>query len=139
MDCLFCKIVAGEIPASKVYEDEQILAFLDISQATPGHTLVIPKEHYRNIFDLDPQVAEALFKQIPGLARRLKQALGAQGINVINNSEEVAGQTVFHTHIHLLPRFGQEDGLDIRFQTQEPDFEHLAQLAQKIRETVEEA
>lgn len=139
MDCLFCKIVAGEIPASKVYEDEQILAFLDISQATPGHTLVIPKEHYRNIFDLDPQVAQALFGQVPGLARRLKQALGAKGINVINNSEKVAGQTVFHTHIHLLPRFGQEDGLDIRFQTQEPDFEHLAQLAQKIRETVEEA
>lgn len=138
MDCLFCKIVAGDIPASKVYEDEHILAFLDISQTTPGHTLVIPKKHYRNILDLDPQVAQDLFGQVPALARRLKNAVGAQGINVLNNSEEAAGQTVFHTHVHLLPRFEAGDGLEIQFQTQEPDFEHLAQLAQKIRETQEE-
>lgn len=139
MDCLFCKIVAGDIPASKVYEDENILAFLDISQTTPGHTLVIPKKHYRNILDFDPQVAQDLFGQVPALARRLKKAVGAQGINVLNNSEEAAGQTVFHTHVHLLPRFEAGDGLEIQFQTQEPDFEHLAQLAQKIRETQEEA
>ncbi len=139
MDCLFCKIVAGDIPASKVYEDEHILAFLDISQTTPGHTLVITKKHYRNILDLDPQVAQDLFGQVPALARRLKNAVGAQGINVLNNSEEAAGQTVFHTHVHLLPRFEAGDGLEIQFQTKEPDFEHLAQLAQKIRETQEEA
>ncbi|MBF8970818.1 HIT family protein [Streptococcus sp. NLN76] len=139
MDCLFCKIVAGEIPASKIYEDEHILAFLDISQTTPGHTLIIPKKHYRNILDLDPQVAQDLFGQVPALARRLKNAVGAQGINVLNNSEEAAGQTIFHTHVHLLPRFETGDGLEIQFQTQEPDFEHLAQLAQKIRETQEEA
>ncbi|HFI0230755.1 TPA: HIT family protein [Streptococcus suis] len=131
-DCIFCKIVAGEIPASKVYEDDQVLAFLDITQVTKGHTLVIPKTHYRNVLDMDAEVAGQVFTVIPALARHLKEKLGASGLNIVNNNEEAAGQTVFHTHIHLLPRFDESDGLDIQFKANEPDFPALANLAQDL-------
>ncbi|HFI0934993.1 TPA: HIT family protein [Streptococcus suis] len=131
-DCIFCKIVAGEIPASKVYEDDQVLAFLDITQVTKGHTLVIPKKHYRNVLEMDAEVAGQVFTVIPALARQLKEKLGASGLNIVNNNEEAAGQTVFHTHIHLLPRFDKNDGLDIQFKTNEPDFPALANLAQDL-------
>ncbi|HFU4000905.1 TPA: HIT family protein [Streptococcus suis] len=131
-DCIFCKIVAGEIPASKVYEDDHVLAFLDITQVTKGHTLVIPKKHYRNVLDMDAEVAGQVFSVVPALARQLKEKLAASGLNIVNNNEEVAGQTVFHTHIHLLPRFDKNDGLDIQFTTNEPDFPALASLAQDL-------
>lgn len=131
-DCIFCKIVAGEIPASKVYEDDHVLAFLDITQVTKGHTLVIPKKHYRNVLEMDAEVAGQVFTVIPALARQLKEKLGASGLNIVNNNEEAAGQTVFHTHIHLLPRFDKNDGLDIQFTTNEPDFPALANLAQDL-------
>lgn len=131
-DCIFCKIVAGEIPASKVYEDDQVLAFLDITQVTKGHTLIIPKKHYRNVLDMDAEAAGQLFTAVPAIARQLKEKLGASGLNIVNNNEEAAGQTVFHTHIHLLPRFDQNDGLDIQFRTNEPDFPALANLAQEV-------
>ncbi|HFI0106220.1 TPA: HIT family protein [Streptococcus suis] len=131
-DCIFCKIVAGEIPASKVYEDDHVLAFLDITQVTKGHTLVIPKKHYRNVLEMDAEVAGQVFTVIPALARQLKEKLGASGLNIVNNNEEAAGQTVFHTHIHLLPRFDKNDGLDIQFTANEPDFPALANLAQDL-------
>lgn len=131
-DCIFCKIVAGDIPASKVYEDEQVLAFLDITQVTPGHTLVIPKAHVRNVLDMDHETAAQLFARVPKIARQLKDKLGASGLNIVNNNEPLAGQTVFHAHIHLLPRVSEDDGLDIRFETHEPDFAKLAELAQTL-------
>ncbi|MET3644651.1 HIT family protein [Streptococcus gallinaceus] len=131
-DCIFCKIIAGEIPSSKVYEDDQVLAFLDITQVTKGHTLVVPKQHFRNMLEMDSESSSQLFAPIPKIARHLQQTLGAAGVNILNNNEEVAGQTVFHTHVHLLPRFSQEDGLDIRFTANEPDFPALAQLAQEL-------
>lgn len=131
-DCIFCNIIAGEIPASKVYENEHVLAFLDITQVTKGHTLVVPKQHHRNVLDMDEQTAAKLFSAVPTIARHLKEKLGAKGMNIVNNNEEVAGQTVFHTHIHLLPRFDQNDGLDIRFTTNEPDFSALSQLAKEL-------
>lgn len=131
-DCIFCKIIAGEIPSSKVYEDEHVLAFLDITQVTKGHTLVVPKTHYRNVLDMDAAAASSLFAAVPAIARQLKDKLGASGLNIVNNNEEAAGQTVFHTHIHLLPRFEEGDGLDIRFRANEPDFPALAQLAEQL-------
>lgn len=131
-DCIFCKIVAGEIPAAKVYEDQDVLAFLDITQVTKGHTLVIPKKHYRNLLDMDQQSSAQLFSVVPQLANHLTQTLGAKGLNILNNNEETAGQTVFHTHVHLLPRYDDQDGLSITFQTQEPDFAQLGQLAQEL-------
>ncbi|MBL6537611.1 HIT family protein [Streptococcus suis] len=132
-DCIFCKIVAGEIPAAKVYEDQEVLAFLDITQVTPGHTLVIPKKHFRNLLDLDGQTSTAIFSKIPLIANQLKDKLGANGINLLNNSEEAAGQTVFHTHFHLLPRFDDQDGLAITFATNQPDFYELGRLSQLLQ------
>ena len=131
-DCIFCQIVSGQIPSSKVYEDEEVLAFLDITQVTKGHTLVIPKKHYRNMLEMDAEAASSLFARVPKIAKQLQDKLGASGVNIINNNEEAAGQTVFHTHAHLLPRFDESDGLKLTFETHEPDFAALAQLAQEI-------
>ena len=131
-DCIFCKIIAGEIPSSKVYEDDQVVAFLDISQVTPGHTLVVPKQHFRNLLEMDADSTSQLFARVPDIARKVMKATGAKGMNVLNNNEEIAGQTVFHTHVHLAPRYEETDGLQISFEAHEPDFPALAQLAEKI-------
>ena len=134
-DCIFCKIIAGEIPSSKVYEDNQIVAFLDISQVTPGHTLVVPKQHFRNLLEMDADNTSQLFARVPDIARKVMKATGAKGMNILNNNEEIAGQTVFHTHVHLAPRYDETDGLQISFEAHEPDFLALAQLAEKIAQS----
>ena len=131
-DCIFCKIVAGEIPASKVYEDDHFLAFLDISQVTPGHTLVIPKKHARNLLELTPDETADLFNIVSRVTKKVESATQPQGMNIISNMEEIAGQSVFHTHVHILPRYSQEDDLKIDFIAHEPDFDRLAQLAKDI-------
>lgn len=131
-DCIFCKIVAGEIPASKVYEDDHFLAFLDISQVTPGHTLVIPKKHARNLLEMTPDETAALFNIVSRVTKKVESATQPQGMNIISNMEEIAGQSVFHTHVHILPRYSQEDDLKIDFIAHEPDFDRLAQLAKEI-------
>lgn len=131
-DCIFCKIVAGEIPASKVYEDDHFLAFLDISQVTPGHTLVIPKKHARNLLEMTPDETATLFNIVSRVTKKVESATQPQGMNIISNMEEIAGQSVFHTHVHILPRYSQEDDLKIDFIAHEPDFDRLAQLAKDI-------
>ena len=131
-DCIFCKIVAGEIPASKVYEDDHFLAFLDISQVTPGHTLVIPKKHARNLLEMTPYETADLFNIVSRVTKKVESATQPQGMNIISNMEEIAGQSVFHTHVHILPRYSQEDDLKIDFIAHEPDFDRLAQLAKDI-------
>lgn len=136
-DCIFCKILAGEIPSSKIYEDDKVLAFLDISQTTKGHTLVIPKEHVRNMLEMSDQTAADIFARLPKLARAVKAATGAKGLNILNNNEEIAGQTVFHAHIHIIPRYSDQDEVAITFTEHEPDFEALEQLAQDIAKEVE--
>ncbi len=109
-DCIFCKIINGDIPSAKVYEDEHVYAFLDISQVTKGHTLVIPKVHKENIFDLTTEVASQLFSAVPKIANAIKAEYSPAGLNILNNNGEEAGQTVFHYHLHLLPRYGKGDG-----------------------------
>ncbi|WP_313965043.1 HIT family protein [uncultured Streptococcus sp.] len=131
-DCIFCKIVAGEIPASKVYEDDHFLAFLDISQVTPGHTLVIPKKHARNLLEMTPDETADLFNVVSTVTKKVENATQPQGMNIISNMEEIAGQSVFHTHVHILPRYSQDDDLKIDFIAHEPDFDRLAQLAKDI-------
>ena len=131
-DCIFCKIVAGEIPASKVYEDDHFLAFLDISQVTPGHTLVIPKKHARNLLEMTPDKTADLFNVVSTVTKKVENATQPQGMNIISNMEEIAGQSVFHTHVHILPRYSQDDDLKIDFIAHEPDFDRLAQLAKDI-------
>jgi histidine triad (HIT) family protein len=113
MDCVFCKIISGEIPTNKVYEDENIVAILDISQATKGHTLIVAKKHYKNLYDIDENVAADIFRVVPKLANAIKNAFHPIGLNVLVNTEKPL-QTVFHFHVHLIPRY-PHDGVEIDF------------------------
>ena len=115
-DCIFCKIIAGEIPSYTVYEDDVVKAFLDISQGTPGHTLVVPKKHVKALFAYDEGLAAAVFSRLPKIARAVKKSNPAiKGMNIINNNGEVAYQSVFHSHIHLVPRYTDQDDFKIIF------------------------
>ncbi len=105
MDDLFLKIVRREIPAEIIYEDEKTLAFLDIRPSNHGHTLVIPKIQYRNIFDIPQDLWLAVMKTVHMLAPLIKKAVGADGINIMMNNEPAAHQLVFHAHVHIVPRF----------------------------------
>lgn len=113
MDCVFCKIISGEIPTNKVYEDDNIVAILDISQATKGHTLIVAKHHYKNLYDIDENVAADIFRVVPKLANAIKNAFHPIGLNVLVNTEKPL-QTVFHFHVHLIPRY-PHDGVEIDF------------------------
>lgn len=109
-DCIFCKIIDGEIPSYKVYEDDVVYAFLDISQTTPGHTLVVPKKHVKDIFEYDEDLASAVFARLPKIARAVKASdPKILGLNILNNNGEAAYQSVFHSHIHLIPRYADDD------------------------------
>ncbi|WP_124059409.1 HIT family protein [Vaginisenegalia massiliensis] len=134
-DCIFCKIVAGEIPCHKVYEDELVLAFLDISQVTPGHTLVIPKQHVTDIFAYEDDLAGQVFARIPKIARAMEQAFpDMKGLNIVNNNRPLAYQSVFHSHFHLIPRYHKEDGFGLTFTNHQADYdaESLGQIASKL-------
>ncbi|WP_227937858.1 HIT family protein [Alkalihalobacillus deserti] len=133
-NCVFCKIANGEIPASKIYEDEHVLAFLDISQVTKGHTLVIPKTHQTDLFDLQEETAKHIYSVVPKLASAIKQTYEAEGLNLVNNNGEVAGQTVFHYHVHLIPRYGKGDGFGAVWKDHSSEYksEDLQQIATEI-------
>ncbi|MBY0144872.1 HIT family protein [Neobacillus niacini] len=133
-DCIFCKIVNGDIPSAKVFENEHVLAFLDISQVTKGHTLVIPKIHKENLYELTPDIANNLFASVPAIAKALKSEYEPLGLNLVNNNGEHAGQTVFHFHMHLIPRYGKGDGFGAVWKTNTSDYspETLKEMADKI-------
>lgn len=103
-NCIFCKIIAGDIPSSKVYEDDRVFAFLDISPVTKGHTLVVPKDHYSGLLDTPPELLCEIAMRMPAVAAAVKAAAGADGFHVIQNNEPAAGQVVFHIHYHIIPR-----------------------------------
>jgi len=104
-DCIFCKIVAGELPATKVDEDDRTITFMDINPGTRGHALVIPKEHARDLLDVEPADLAAVVQAGQRLAKRMPEALGADGVNLINSCGAAAWQTVFHFHLHVIPRY----------------------------------
>ncbi len=133
-DCIFCKIVNGEIPSAKVFENEHVLAFLDISQVTKGHTLVIPKIHKDNIYELTPEIAKNLFEVVPSIANALKKEFEPIGLNALNNNGEHAGQSVFHFHMHLIPRYGKGDGFGAVWKNNQSDYTQgmLQEMAEKI-------
>jgi histidine triad (HIT) family protein len=110
MDCIFCKIIDGEIPSYKLYEDDNILAFLDITQGTKGHTLIIPKKHIKNIYDVDEKTAKEVFGVVPKIAKALKATFNPIGLNIVNNNDKPL-QSVFHFHVHLIPRY-EDDGME---------------------------
>ena len=111
-ECIFCKIIRGEINSEKVYEDENFLGILDTSPKAEGHTLIIPKKHFRNLLDLPVSLGNELLEAIKKVSLKLVKEGKADGFNVISNNEKVAGQLVFHLHIHIIPR-KKEDGLHI--------------------------
>lgn len=131
-DCIFCKIVDGLIPSSIVYEDDDVLAFLDISQVTRGHTLVIPKKHYDNFLT----VPKDIMHKVMDVAQRIGQAdmavLGAKGINILTNVNKEAGQSVYHFHVHVIPRYVRDEGFQITMKTDEEP-KNLPALADSIR------
>lgn len=139
-DCIFCKIINGEIPSCKIYEDEVVYAFLDITQVTPGHTLVVPKKHAKDIFEYDEELASQVFARIPKIARALEKAYpDMQGLNIINNNREVAYQSVFHSHIHLIPRFSPHDDFSMHFGNHQDQYNPtlMEAIAKRIRESFE--
>mgnify|MGYP000550289244 CR=1 FL=1 len=103
--CIFCKIAGGDIPSSTVYEDEQFRVLLDLSPATKGHALILPKQHYANIFEIDENILRDLIVLAKKVASAMKETLNCDGVNIVQNNGEAAGQTVFHFHMHIIPRY----------------------------------
>lgn len=138
-DCLFCKIIDGEIPSAKVYEDEHVFAFMDISQVTKGHTLIIPKVHTKNIYETSKDIAGKLFSRVPKVANAIKKAYNPSGMNLLNNNEAMSGQTVFHYHIHLIPRYDEHDGFGLNWTTNQDKYnsEDLQNMAKQINEALD--
>lgn len=134
-DCIFCKIAAGEIPSTTIYETGEFKVFFDVSPASKGHALIIPKEHFDNVFSIDSETASKLFSLATSVARALKIETDCDGMNLLQNNGEVAGQTVHHFHLHLIPRY-KDDGIKLTWEQSEADKEYLAELAQKVKKRI---
>lgn len=134
-DCLFCTIVNKEIPCYSVYEDDQCLAFLDISQATLGHTLVVCKEHYPSLLEIPAPLLAHLMKVAQKIAQAQMQRKGVKGINILNNCQKVAGQAIMHFHLHVIPRFTSDD-LKFDFQKHSLSPEEFLELASEIKKSL---
>lgn len=130
-ECIFCKIVAGEIPCAKVFESDTMLAFLDIAPVNAGHALVLPKKHYPTLWEMPEELGKDLLAAVKAVADAVKQETGAQGLNVMQNNYEAAGQLVPHVHFHLIPRF-DDDGLKLWPQESYEDPEEMRRLAEAI-------
>ena len=131
-ECVFCRIVARQIPASVVDEDEQTLAFMDLGQVNPGHVLVAVKKHAENLYALDDAQAGAVLRAAARVARAIRDAFAPQGLSVYQANGKAAGQTVFHYHVHLVPRH-EGDGMALTWPVKNPPRERLAEHAEKIR------
>lgn len=135
-NCIFCKIAAGEIPSSTVYEDNDFRVIMDINPASKGHAIILPKEHAANIFELSDETAGKLMLVAKKVATAMKEELQCEGINILQNNGEIAGQTVFHVHVHLIPRY-KDDTVTIGWkhkESYEDDFAALSSaIASKIK------
>lgn len=129
-NCIFCAIAAGEIPSFKVYEDDLVLAYLDINPFSKGHTLVIPKAHSSGLLDTSDETLAALVARVKKVAAHLKAVLPCDGFNILQNNGEAAGQTVMHIHFHIVPRYGNEP---LSFESHKGDMDELKALAERIR------
>ena len=129
-NCVFCAIAAGEIPSFKVYEDDLVLAYLDINPFSKGHTLVIPKEHNTGLLDTSDTTLANLIASVKKVAAHLKSTLPCDGFNILQNNGEAAGQTVMHIHFHIVPRYGMEP---VEFVSRKGDMDELKSLAGRIR------
>ena len=130
-NCIFCKIANGEIPSRTLYEDEKFRVIMDLGPATRGHSLILPKEHYANLYEIPEDLAADAAKLAKKLAIRMTEKLGADGFNIIQNNNEAAGQTVPHYHVHLIPRY-QNDGQHILWNPGEMPAEEMDEILNKI-------
>ena len=126
-DCIFCKIAAGEIPSATLYEDDDFRVILDLGPASKGHALILPKEHYRNLYDIDEQTLAKAASLAKKMVIKLTDVLGCDGYNVVQNNEEPAGQTVFHFHIHLIPRY-KNDNVGLGW--------HVGELTEEVKNEI---
>lgn len=129
--CIFCKIANGEIPSKTIYEDEDFRAILDLGPATKGHALILPKEHFKDLFELPEEAASKVIVLAKRLAAQMKDKLDCDGFNIMQNNGEVAGQTIFHFHMHLIPRY-KEDHQKIEWDKSEPSQEELETVRKQI-------
>jgi histidine triad (HIT) family protein len=131
-DCIFCRIVAKQVPASIVHEDEHTLAFMDLGSVNPGHVLVAAKAHAESVFALDDTQATAIFRSVAKVARAIRDAFSAPGLSIYQANGKAAGQTVFHFHMHLVPR-REGDGMNLTWPVKNPPREKLEEAAAAIR------
>jgi histidine triad (HIT) family protein len=131
-DCIFCKVVAAEIPAQRVDEDEHTVAFMDLNPWTRGHALVVPRNHSRNLYDTGDEDLAHTIRAAKRLALRMRDRLGCDGVNLINSCEPAAWQTVFHLHVHVIPRY-DDDPLQLPTRPSEADPDELAKVAEELR------
>ena len=132
-NCIFCKLANGVFPTNTLYEDEEFRVILDLGPATKGHALIMPKEHYKNLYELPENTAAKVMKLAKKMAIQMTDKLQADGFNLLQNNNEVAGQTVFHFHMHLIPRYNN-DGQKINFVPGEPTPEELTAIKDIIVE-----
>ena len=132
-DCIFCKIAAGEIPSKTLYEDEQFRVILDLAPATKGHALVIPKEHYANLYEIPQETAAGVMKLAKTMAEKMTEKLGAVGFNLLQNNGEAAGQSVMHFHMHLIPRY-HGDGQQLFHEQPTVSQDELEEIKRQITE-----
>ena len=130
-NCIFCKIANGEIPSTTLYEDEDFRVILDLGPATRGHALLLPKNHFANLFELDDETAQKAILVAKKMAGKMKDALGADGFNLVQNNGEAAGQTVFHFHMHLIPRY-ENDNAGILWEPGETTPEDMAEVKRLV-------
>lgn len=134
-DCLFCKMVTGQVPCTKVHEDDFVLAFMDINPVSRGHTLVIPKGHWANLLELPDGLGEPLLAALRDVARAVTLEAGAKGFNIVQNNNPAAGQVIFHFHWHIIPRF-ENDGLALWAGTRCTDFDALSAFANSANKRI---
>lgn len=134
-DCVFCKIVSGDIPSNTIYENSEFKVIMDASPAAKGHVLVLPKEHYKDIYDIDAETAGKLFQLAAVVARALKEVLNCDGLNILQNNGVIAGQTVFHFHVHLIPRY-EGDDVTVKWEGHSMDADEMDQLRRDIRKAL---
>lgn len=130
-DCIFCKIANGEIPSNTIYEDEKFRVILDLGPATKGHALVLPKEHYADLFEIPEDTLAEAAKVAKKVAANIKEKLGCDGLNLVQNNGETAGQTVMHFHLHIIPRY-KNDGQNILWKPQSPSADELVAVKNAI-------
>jgi len=131
-DCIFCKIVNGDIPCAKVFEDDKVLSFLDIAPANKGHALIVTKNHYETLLEIPDEDLNDLMIKAKKIARAMHSALGNEGFNVLMNNKKVAGQLVSHSHVHIIPRFSG-DGISLNWSPKKYKDKEIDEFKEKIK------